>query len=75
VARITIPMGSLSSFGEFKIITANEAGWASYPPTSLFNWTSGAYYAYAGLSGYYVQPDGESLYIHPVTISELYELL
>jgi len=75
VARITIPSEALSAFGEFKIITANEAGWASYPPTSLFNWTSGAYYAYSSLSGYYVQPDGESLYIHPLMISDLYDIL
>jgi hypothetical protein len=35
VVRITIPSGTLSANGEFKIITANEAGWASYPESVI----------------------------------------
>jgi hypothetical protein len=41
VARITIPSNTLSASGNFKIITANEAGWISYPTTTLSNSTSG----------------------------------
>jgi hypothetical protein len=35
VARITIPSGVLSAAGEFKIITSNEAGWASHPESVI----------------------------------------
>jgi hypothetical protein len=75
VARINIPANSLSTFGEFKIITANEASWNSYPDFSIYAWVSGnSYYSYYdGISGYYIQPDGDGLYIHPITITELYD--
>jgi hypothetical protein len=46
VARITIPAEELSVIGEFKLITANEAGWASSPDTILYNWREGGLLSY-----------------------------
>jgi hypothetical protein len=40
IARITIPIGDLPVEGNFKIITANEAGWSSYPNFNIENITS-----------------------------------
>ena len=37
IARIKIPTDSLSSYGNFKIITANEAGWTIYPEFDIIN--------------------------------------
>jgi len=76
-AYITLSGGMLSSFGEFKIVAANEASWAAYPNNSvLFSWISGAYYWYGSPDGsdIFVQPDGESLYIHPMTLGESIDL-
>lgn len=71
---VVLSANILSSFGEFRIITANEAGWAIYPNYNIYNWVSGAYELYYQPGGQYLyfQPDGESLYINYVTLSEVY---
>lgn len=73
IVTITVPPSALSAWGEFKFVTSNECGWATYPDTTLFNWTTAAYYSYElpDGSGLYVQPDGDSLYIRPMTIQDL----
>ncbi len=73
IVTITVPSSALSAWGEFKFVTANPSAWASYPETTLYNWTSAAYYSYAlpDGSGLYVQPDGVTLYIHPMSIQAL----
>lgn len=77
IAYITLSSNTIG-FGEFKIVVANEASWASYPNTSvLYNWTSGSYYTYSSPDGsdLFVQPDGDGIYIHPMTLTETIGLL